>query len=593
MAPASGYARIDTLEERLLLTFDIQFDYTYDTSGFFSDQSRRDVLETAADLLESRITDDLNAITPGGVDTWTAVFNSPATGSSVSISNLTVPADTVIIYVGARNLGGALGIGGPAGFNSFASPDFNENLATRGEPGVDAGGTTDTDFAPWGGTLAIDSGVNWNFSLAPPSPGQNDFLSVAVHEIAHILGFGTSDSFSNNRNSSNQFIGSQTTSVFGGPIPLHTDQIHFASGTTGTLPGTVTTQEASLDPQITTGTRKLLTDLDWAALDDIGWDLTPPPAAADYGDAPDATNGTSFSDYQTRPSDNGPSHVLTDGLFIGDVAPDGDNPLLIGGLAVGSFNADDNNGTDDEGFPDSDFLAVVQGAVTPVNVTVTNTTGTQATLHGWIDYNTNGQFETSERASATVPAGTVNGTITLNFPAAGDADSPATFLSYARFRLSTDSAAASPVGPAADGEVEDHAVQVYSQTAAYDTLPSFTWTAVSSATRYELEVDNLTTGESQVILQSYIEPPGGPLSPIDIMKPCLPETTAGDTGLMTAPAFSRSAATHHCEFLRLTAHRGLQIPSRQQSTACQHSPGQPWPVQIGMNCGSTPPIMNE
>ncbi|HMP05649.1 MAG TPA: dockerin type I domain-containing protein, partial [Lacipirellulaceae bacterium] len=44
--------------------------------------------------------------------------------------------------------------------------------------------------------------------------------------------------------------------------------------------GTNTVQEAAMDPEITVGTRKLLTSLDAAALADIGWSIVEPPPPA-------------------------------------------------------------------------------------------------------------------------------------------------------------------------------------------------------------------------------------------------------------------------------------------------------------------------
>ena len=496
----------EALEDRLLLTFDIRLDYTYDSSGFFNTQARRDVLESVAQVYESRITDDLAAITPGGVDNWSALFNNPSTGVGVSVANLTVPADTVIVYVGARNLTTGLGLGGPAGFNSVATPGFNQVLETRGETGVNTTGTNDTDFAPWGGTIAFDSLVNWNFSQDPPAAGQNDFYSVALHEMAHVLGFGTSDSFRNLISSgSNVFTGTKTVAAFGSTVPMHTDSLgnpdsgHFASGTDGTIPGTSTSQEAAMDPQVTTGTRKLLTNIDWAALDDLGWDVSAASGPIDYGDAPDATAGTAAGNYNTRAADNGPSHTIVANLFIGS-QPDGDD----GSLQSATANADDLSGTSDESFTGSGSLSVIAGAAHSIAVNATNNTGTAGTLYGWIDFDLNGVFDASERASAAVPTGTVNGAITLNFPV-NIAIPSGPLNSFARFRLSTDAAAASPTGPATAGEVEDHRITITPpQATSFDTLPSFTWTPTAGAVRYELEVNNVTTSTSQFIHQTQL-----------------------------------------------------------------------------------------
>ena len=52
-----------------------------------------------------------------------------------------------------------------------------------------------------------------------------------------------------------------------------------------------------------------------------------------------------------------------------------------------------------------------------------------------------------------MPDGTSSATVTLNFPVVPSHSAPGT---YARFRLSTDAAAANPTGPANDGEVEDY-----------------------------------------------------------------------------------------------------------------------------------------
>jgi hypothetical protein len=63
-----------------------------------------------------------------------------------------------------------------------------------------------------------------------------------------------------------------------------------------------------------------------------------------------------------------------------------------------------------------------------------------AMLHGWIDFNQNGVFENAtERTHVAVPADTAGGRFTLTFPTSTAGSAGAT---YARFRLSTDIAAA-------------------------------------------------------------------------------------------------------------------------------------------------------
>lgn len=497
---------VESLENRLLLTINIQWDYTYDSSGFFNDPDAKAILEQVATDFESRIEDTLLPITPGGVNSWTAAISNPSTGNGASINNLSIAADTIIIYVGARNLPSGLGLGGPGGFSSSGTSTFNQELETRGQSGVNTSGTNDTDFGPWGGSISFDSLASWHFGLDAPSTGQSDFYSVALHETAHVLGFGTSDAFENLINGSNLFTGTEATADYGQAVPMDghdtgtSDDAHFESGITSLIPGTATFQESAMDPAITTGTRKVLTNLDWAALEDIGWEVTPIAGPVDYGDAIDASDGFGIGNYQTRATDNGPRHAINSALYIGPTAPDGDDGTLNNANAT----ADELSGTADEGFTGSNDLAAIAGVAQSFEINVTNLSGTNATLYGWIDFNGDGEFETGERASAAVNMGTDDGTVTLNFAATTADTDLAPFESVLRLRLSTDSNASAPTGPATDGEVEDHAITVYGQEFAYDSLPLFSWPETTSAEYYELEVNDVTNGESEIILQSRL-----------------------------------------------------------------------------------------
>ena len=179
--------------------------------------------------------------------------------------------------------------------------------------------------------------------------------------------------------------------------------------------------------------------------------------AVDFGDAPDIALGTGVGNYNTLSTDNGPQHTIVVGLQMG-ANVDGDG----GALQNAAANADDVNGAlpdDEDGLtnPAADLVLTV-GAQPTVNVRVTNTTGAAATLYGWIDFDANGVFDNStERASVAVPSGTNNGIVTVAFPTV---PTGFTGTTYARFRLSTDVAAANPTGAASDGEVEDYQVKI-------------------------------------------------------------------------------------------------------------------------------------
>jgi len=268
---ASGFFLASALAVRAQVN--ISFNYSLDTSGFFSDPGRQALLNAAASALDTRLADTLSAISPSGPNSWTAIFNNPSTGTSQNVNNLSVAANTLVIYVGARDLGaGTLGLGGFGGFNGSGTQSWLDTISMRGQSGA-----PNTDFGPWGGSISFNNTATWNFSSGLPSAGQNDFYSVALHELGHVLGIGTATSWDNLVNGANQFTGAASMAAFGGAVPLTSDHAHWLSGTMSTLPGTSTFQEAAMDPSLTTGTRKDFTVLDFAGLDDIGWDVTPVP----------------------------------------------------------------------------------------------------------------------------------------------------------------------------------------------------------------------------------------------------------------------------------------------------------------------------
>lgn len=275
---------------------EFRFDYSYDNNGFFDTgtldgQAARTRLETAANVFEP-FTDNLSAITPGGSNSWTATFFHPATGNTQQVNNLTIAENEILVYAGGYDLSGStIGQGGFGGYSASGTADFFDTLRRGQGSQDDIQGSTATEFASWGGSITFDTEVTWNFDETAPNVGENDFFSVAVHELAHLLGFGTADSW-NNLVSGTNFIGSQSTSVYGSNPPLEADGVHWLDGTTSVLPGTETLQETAMDPSITVGTRKEFTVLDYAGLDDTGWDVPTELSGADSTGVPFEAEGT-------------------------------------------------------------------------------------------------------------------------------------------------------------------------------------------------------------------------------------------------------------------------------------------------------------
>jgi hypothetical protein len=263
----TGQLRLESLEARDVPAIAVQIDYSLDTLGFFNDPLRRAILQQAADDIGSRIDTPLSTIVPSGGNTWSARFFDPATGQTRSVSNPTIPANTIVLYAGGRpTLGTEAGVGGFGGYQSSGSPEWLQTVESRG-------GAT---FAIWGGSISFSTDTNWFFGLTTDGiqPSQVDFYSVAAHELGHVFGIGTAPLWSS-QVSGGTFVGPAAESVYGGPVPLSPDSAHWADGLT------VNGQPVALDPVLLAGARVQFSSLDLAALRDIGWTVGgvggPPP----------------------------------------------------------------------------------------------------------------------------------------------------------------------------------------------------------------------------------------------------------------------------------------------------------------------------
>jgi uncharacterized repeat protein (TIGR01451 family) len=190
--------------------------------------------------------------------------------------------------------------------------------------------------------------------------------------------------------------------------------------------------------------------------------------AVDLGDLPDAAAGSASGDYRTRVADNGATHGLSSSLRMGacvDAEADGQpNVAATGddsgaGLTLGSCATAND---DEDGVTVAD-LAFVATLAANVRVSVTNSSGADARLCGFVDWNGDGDFAdtvggTPEAApSQVVATGAANLSVTLAF---GSAPVTTTTATHSRFRLQAASQPCASEGVAATGEVEDYAVTV-------------------------------------------------------------------------------------------------------------------------------------
>ncbi|WP_242241982.1 DUF6923 family protein [Bacillus cereus group sp. BfR-BA-01309] len=187
----------------------------------------------------------------------------------------------------------------------------------------------------------------------------------------------------------------------------------------------------------------------------------------DFGDAPNTAPGNGPDNYSTLLANNGPRHGIVNELVLGTkVTAETDayqNPTATGD--------DISKGIQDDGLTVPLATLSVSATSYSLSVTVTNETGSDANLYGWVDFNEDGIFQGNEGAVVQVvpsAAGTQN--VILNFTVP-----PGVILTpghtFVRLRLTTDNLinqnAGTPtsvdtrsVGPASDGEVEDYILQV-------------------------------------------------------------------------------------------------------------------------------------
>ena len=275
----------------------VRFDYSLDTRNFFNTNAKRALLQEAADSTTRYLQDQLTAITPSGQNSWAPFVCHPSQGASnalcgplTDVSNRasSIAANEIVVFVGSRDLiANVRGAAGPGAFSANGTQAWLETVVARGQSGIS--GTTHTDFSTWGGSISFDTaGTDWYFGrdAAGIQDGQTDFMTVAAHELLHVLGFGYAPS---NVTSSwerlvsgGRFNGAQARANYVGP---GSPAVHGGHWETDVDDFQLTLMREVLS----NGERQTLTRLDLAALDDIGWQVTYPgqvviDASHVYGD---------------------------------------------------------------------------------------------------------------------------------------------------------------------------------------------------------------------------------------------------------------------------------------------------------------------
>ena len=297
--------------------FNIEFDYTFDDRNFFAPQERKDALEAAASFWEDVINDEFNNIPgtgnlPAGVNKLKLKFKNPSNPSQTIEQDVGSEIDDLRIYVGSvESLTKVVEVEvevevevktkiitllAEGSYGGFDIDDINSRLGRRLKNRLEG-----KDFEPFVGILRFNVddiggviprnpspylGKKWYFDPTPRNIKDDlktlrnsvdvlgakdafDFVSVAIHEIGHVLGINLgANAFQQliaPRGVEKFFTGPNAKQVNNGQeVPLITETGAHVKSLTSVM-----------NPGVNPGTRVVPQALDLAILKDIGYDTDP------------------------------------------------------------------------------------------------------------------------------------------------------------------------------------------------------------------------------------------------------------------------------------------------------------------------------
>lgn len=299
---------------------DIIFDYSYDSGNYFSDD-RKYIMEQVAYVFESRMGGEsfagyrpsedlgLNSITGLGLN-FTSPSSSatlqPTVGSTTSDGNVIGKANELIIFLGAKSIGGStLASAGQTGRTGYSAGSGSDLSAMQNA--LNAKNST-TNYEPIAGSSQVNTNKTFYYDTDLTthtdalSSGKTDFYTVMVHEIGHVMGFQANNAWNANKSGS-FWTGANAKAEYNGQnVPLYGTS-HWdlptdgGAGNSGSLnPAHVGCAcHPSMLPSIGINTRSSFSDLDFALLKDIGYSISASPVGTNIGGTyTDATWGGTY-----------------------------------------------------------------------------------------------------------------------------------------------------------------------------------------------------------------------------------------------------------------------------------------------------------
>ncbi|NER27111.1 MAG: calcium-binding protein [Symploca sp. SIO1C4] len=298
---ATLYLDEKTIEVEQQTGFNIEFDFTYDTNDFFKkfdpsdplptkipDTLKINALDAAANFWEKVINnlgeefDNIPASLPPGVSEFKLSFDNPSKPNNKLKIDIGSEIDDIRIYVGSVSSFSNPDVLGQGGGTAFEWKYTNKQGKTFGKK-IERRLNSKTDFEPFAGSLAFSRSTDWWFDPTPNDlkdsvpKGKFDFVTLAIHEIGHVLGLSLDKipAFKAEIDGQGRFKGSNAKAVNNGNrIQLTADRhvVGNGKGVVGTNDDSVTDGTKSvMVPKINPGTRLTPQPLDEGMLKDIGY----------------------------------------------------------------------------------------------------------------------------------------------------------------------------------------------------------------------------------------------------------------------------------------------------------------------------------